>query len=201
MKKSVFVLMALALNLGAFAMGRFSPLGVSIVTSKSSGSDAQLPEKYDYVYGVRLSLLSGAHRRMVGLATAVCANYDDVADGTVGGLQIAGLFNTAGDGELGVGQISGFFNGVSRNCNGVQICSVYNKAAGYFSGCQVALFNGAKSDCAGAQIGLFNRGGSVMGLQIGLLNFAESLQGMQLGVLNFVDSSMMSMFPVVRIGW
>lgn len=202
MKKLVLVLMALSMSQSVFATGRFSPLAVSIGTSKSSSGDVQLPGKDDYVYGWRLSLFSGAHSRMVGIATAVFANNDAlVDDGIVGGLQIAGFFNTADDSEIGVGQLSGFYNGVSKGCNGVQLCAVCNLAEGYFSGLQLAMYNEAKSDCAGFQIGLLNNGGTVMGMQIGLLNFAQSLQGLQLGLLNFVEQSMMSMFPIVRVGW
>ena len=203
MKKHVFLFVVFFLNFMAFAVGRFSPLGLSWVSSvgKTMRQDQQFPDREDYVYGFRLAFLSGAHSRMVGLATAVFANEDATANGYVGGFQTASLFNTAGDCELGVWQISGFYNMISMNCNGFQVCSSYNDVDGYLNGLQVAIYNEVKSDCTGAQIGLFNRGGNALGLQIGVLNFAKSLQGLQVGVLNFVDESKMAMFPAIRIGW
>ena len=201
MKKSMVLASLLFVNLMSFAAGRFSPLGISLEESMEPVRDSQFPGRSDYVYGWRLTFVSSAHARMVGLATAVFANNDVSAHGYVGGLQVASLFNTAGEGELGVWQISGFYNMVSGNCNGIQVCSAFNEVNGYLSGMQIAMGNRAKADCAGGQIGLLNKGGDVMGMQIGLLNFAKSLQGVQIGVLNFVDESMMSLFPVIRIGW
>ena len=201
MKKSVVLVGLSLVNMIAGAAGRFSPLGISIEESAVAKQDSQYPNRYDYVYGWRLAFVSGAHSRMVGLATAVFSNNDASAGGCVGGLQSAALFNTAGDCELGVWQISGFYNMVSGNCNGFQICTFYNDVGGYFGGLQTALYNEVKLDTAGMQIGLLDKGGTVMGVQIGLLNFAKSLQGVQLGLLNFVDDSMMTVFPVVRIGW
>lgn len=201
MKKSVVLVCLSLVNMMAFAAGRFSPLGISIEESTVAKQDSQYPDRHDYVYGWRLAFVSGAHSRMVGLATAVFANNDASAGGYVGGLQTAALFNTAGDCELGVWQISGFYNKVSGNCNGIQVCTFCNNVGGYLSGLQTALYNEVKLDTAGMQIGLLNRGGTVIGMQIGLWNFAKSLQGVQLGLLNFVDDSMMKVFPVVRIGW
>ena len=201
MKKSVVLVGLSLVNMMAFAAGRFSPLGISIEESTVARQDSQYPDRHDYVYGWRLAFVSGAHSRMVGLATAVFANNDAAAGGDVGGLQAAALFNTAGDCELGVWQISGFCNKVSGNCNGLQACAFYNDVEGYLVGLQTALYNEVKSDMAGMQIGLLNRGGTVMGMQIGLLNFARSLQGVQLGLWNLVDDSAMTMFPIVRIGW
>ena len=201
MKKSVVLVGLSLVNMMAFAAGRFSPLGISIEESAVTKQDTQYPDRHDYVYGWRFAFISGAHSRMVGLATAVFANNDLSAGGYVGGLQTAALFNTAGDCELGVWQISGFYNKASRNCNGFQACAFYNDVGGYFCGLQTALCNRAKLDTAGMQIGLVNGGGTVMGMQIGLFNIAKTLQGVQLGLLNFVDNSVMTVFPVVRIGW
>lgn len=201
MKKSVVLVGLSLVNMMAVAAGRFSPLGISIEESTVAKQDSQYPDRHDYVYGWRLAFVSGAHSRMVGLATAVFANNDASEGGYVGGLQTAALFNTAGECELGVWQISGFYNKVSGNCNGLQVCTFYNDVGGYFGGLQTALYNEVKQDAAGMQIGLLNRGGTAIGMQIGLLNFAKSLQGVQLGLLNFVDDSMMTVFPVVRIGW
>lgn len=201
MKKSVVLVCLSLVNMMAFAAGRFSPLGISMEASTAAKQDSQYPDRHDYVYGWRLAFISGAHSRMIGLATAVFANNDASAGGYVGGLQAASLFNTAGDCELGIWQLSGFYNKVSGNCNGLQVCTVYNDVGGYFGGLQTALYNKVKLDTAGMQIGLLNRGGTVIGMQIGVLNFAKSLQGVQLGLLNFVDDSMMTVFPVVRIGW
>lgn len=199
MGKNILTLLAIIMNMATFAAGRISPLGISWETD--SQQDTQFPGKHDSVYGWRLAFFTGAHRRMIGFATAVFANDDALANGYVGGLQTAPLFNTAGDCELGVWQISGFYNKVSGNCNGIQISTFYNDVGGYFVGLQTALYNEAKLDTAGMQIGLVNKGGTVMGMQVGLLNFAKSLKGVQLGLLNLVDSSMMIVFPVARIGW
>ena len=201
MKKSIVFVWLSFIGMIAGAAGRFSPLGISIAESTAAKYDSQYPDRHDYVYGWRLAFISGAHSRMVGLATAVFANKDASAGDCVGGLQVAALLNTAGDCELGVWQISGFYNKVSGNCNGLQVCTFYNNVGGYFGGLQTALYNEVKQDAAGMQIGLLNRGGTAIGMQIGLLNFAKSLQGVQLGLLNFVDDSMMTVFPVVRIGW
>ena len=201
MKKSVVLVGLSLVNMIAVAAGRFSPLGISIEESTSLNKESQYPNRHAYVYGWRFALGSAAHSRMVGLATAVFANNDASAGGYVGGLQTAALFNTAGDCEFGVWQISGFCNKVSRDCNGLQVCTFYNEVSGYFVGLQTALYNKVKQDTAGMQIGLLNSGGAVMGMQIGLVNLAKSLQGVQLGLLNFEENSMMMVFPVVRLGW
>lgn len=201
MKRAIVLVGLLSLNMMAFAVDRFSPLGIAMAVSTVDERDSQFPARNDYVYGWRFAFISGAHSRMVGLATGVFANEDALAGGYVGGLQTASLFNTAGDCELGVWQISGFYNKVAGDCNGFQVCAFRNVVDGYFVGLQTALYNEAKSNTAGMQIGLWSRGGNVMGVQIGLLNFAKSLQGAQLGLLNFVDDSKMSVFPVARVGW
>jgi len=201
MKKCVVLAGLSLVCVMAFASGRFSSLGISIKESTVAMRDFQYPDRNDCVYGWRLTLISGAHSRMVGLATAALANNDSSAGGCVGGVQTAALFNTAGDCELGAWQISGFYNKVSENCNGLQVCVFCNDVRGYFGGLQTALYNEVRQDTAGAQIGLINTGGTVIGMQMGMLNFAKSLQGVQLGLLNFVDDSMMTVFPVVRIGW
>ena len=202
MKKSMLLFACLSVSLVTLADGRFSPFGISISTSSAAGQDSQFPGRQDYVYGWRFAVFSAAHKRMVGLATAVFANDDNsVYGGDVGGLQVASIFNTASNAELGLWQLAGFHNKVGSGCNGLHLCVFYNLAYGYFNGLQLALRNEAKSDYAGAQVGLFNEGNTVMGTQIGLINTARSLKGMQIGLMNFVEESVMTAFPVIRIGW
>jgi len=201
MKKALCVVAAILTSTALFAEGRFSPVGISIEHVKG-GQTAQYPSADDSVYGWRLTFVSSAHHGMVGLATAVFANTDAAVSGSVGGLQVASLFNTAGSGELGVWQLSGFCNMVTDSANGFQACAFYNEVTrGYFVGMQTALANKASVEFYGVQTGLYNDGDSVTGMQIGLVNRTHSLGGAQLGLLNFVKESAMDMFPIIRIGW
>lgn len=201
MKRMVFLLVLSFLAGMSFATDRISVFGISIDASQDREHDSQFPDRDDYVYGWRGALFSGAHRRMVGLSTAVFANNDDSAQGVVGGLQTAILFNTAASCEMGAWQISGFCNWVSDGGNGLQLSVTCNRVGVYFNGLQIGLYNEVKHDFAGVQVGLVNQGGDVWGVQIGLDNFAKSLHGIQIGVLNLVKDSQMTVFPVIRLGW
>ena len=201
MKKLVVAFALISLNLMTWGYEQVSPLGFSIMESQNSENDSQFPKRDGYVYGWRSSLFSAAHHRMVGLATAVFANNDAAAQGYVGGVQTAILFNTAEDAELGLSQFSVFCNKVTTNSNGVQISAFYNEVGGYFNGVQIGMFNEVKSECFGAQIGLLNNALSAKGVQLGLCNSTESLQGIQIGLFNLVKSSQLVFSPVVRVGW
>ena len=202
MKKVLLFVVAALSAASLSAYGRFSPVGISINYSNGSSADAQYPSSGDSVYGWRFTLLGGAHRNMVGLASAVFVNDDGAVGGYVGGLQACALFNTAGTGELGVWQLAGVYNKVLDSANGFQACAFYNEVSrGYFNGLQIALWNVAHTTLCGMQVGLYNDCDSTWGMQIGLVNRAKSLAGVQLGALNFVQSSNMAMFPIFRIGW
>ena len=201
MKKSLVMAMVVLSAAGAFAEGKFSPLGVSISQSAYASQDNQFPGRSDSVYGWRLALFSGAHRGMYGLATAVFVNADADANGDAGGLQIASLFNTAYGAEIGLWQLAAFHNSLSNSGNGFQLCAFHNSSGGYFNGVQISIYNQSTQDMAGMQVGVVNRARSMYGVQIGVLNNAYSLVGAQLGLINIVQDSQMVMFPIVRIGW
>lgn len=182
MKKIVIMAVIIFVFQIGFSNGRFSPIGLSF----SSEDGAQYPARRNNVYGLRFGLVGG-NNSMIGTSIMVFANVDDVAYGSVGGLQIASFFNIAQSGELGVWQISGFHNSLEEEGNGLQVCGFYNLTKGYFNGVQIALYNEVNREMAGIQIGLVNK--------------VESLIGIQIGLLNFVSSSMMDSFPIIRIGW
>lgn len=201
MKKTVFVAISVLASATLLAEGRFSPFGLSFTHGERRG-EAQFPSSDDGVYGWRLAIVNGAHRDMVGLATAVLANDDAYANGYVGGLQVASIFNTAGKGELGIWQVAGVYNSVDDTANGFQVCAFYNELKqGYFNGLQIALCNKASVDFCGMQIGLYNDCDVASGMQIGVYNQAKTLAGIQIGLLNCVTDSQLIVFPVLRIGW
>ena len=196
MKKSLVAAIVALSAAGAFAEGKFSPLGLSL--NYANGS--QFPDRSDSVYGWRLAFV-GAHKGMYGLATAVFVNDDVSATGDAGGLQIASLYNTAYGAELGLWQLAAFHNRLSYNGNGFQLCAFHNSSGGYFNGVQISIYNESTMDMAGMQVGLMNKARNLYGVQIGAINNADHLVGAQLGLINVVQDSQMVMFPIVRIGW
>lgn len=177
MKKIIVLIFASFLSIKVFAEDGFSVFGLSFVTPTP-----QFPSYDEAVYGLRFSLISGGHSRMIGIAPSSIFNSDD----TVGGIQIASFINDANNAELGVWQIAGFVNRVEGDCNGVQIAGVFNGVSGYMIGIQISTFNSVGGDCNGVQIGFanINEKHTVRGMQIGVHNVAKTLKGVQIGVFN-----------------
>ena len=177
MKKIIVLIFASFLSIKVFAEDGFSVFGLSFVTPTP-----QFPSYDEAVYGLRFSLISGGHSRMIGIAPSSIFNSDD----TVGGIQIASFINDANNAELGVWQIAGFANRVEGDCNGVQIAGVFNGVSGYMIGIQIcAMINEVSGDCNGVQIGLGNINENTgRGMQIGGFNVAKTLKGVQIGCIN-----------------
>ena len=171
----------------AWADEKISVLGISLEGTDSRYTDQQYPASVDYVYGWRLAFLTGAHKRMIGLSTAIIGNDDKAVRGYVGGLQFAVGFNQVDSGEFGLWQIAVFHNGVRNGFNGLQCSVFHNLAEGYFNGLQIAVGNEAESDFLGAQLGLINKATYLYGAQLGLYNESRHMHGFQLGVINYAE--------------
>lgn len=204
MKKIIVLIFASFLSIKVFAEDGFSVFGLSFVTPTP-----QFPSYDEAVYGLRFSLISGGHSRMIGIAPSSIFNSDD----TVGGIQIASFINDANNAELGVWQIAGFANRVEGDCNGVQIAGVGNGVSGYMIGIQIsAMFNGVGGDCNGVQIGFLNLAKTLKGVQIGVINEAKTLKGVQIGFFNVaktlkgvqigvINGTESMALPILNIAW
>jgi hypothetical protein len=78
----------------------------------------------------------------------------------------------------------------------------YNMAASQVNGIQLAAVNLCEhTDIWGLQAGLYNRAQNVYGFQIGVVNVAETLHGIQIGLLNFHRKGMISVSPILNVGF
>jgi hypothetical protein len=138
-----------------------------------------ITDRVDGTRGVQATLLH-AHTTgdLDGAQLTVGLNF---VDGTMRGVQLAGLTNFAGD-AAGV-QLAWGWNFAHR-IRGVQLAIAWNYAD-TSRGFQLGILNHAE-DNGGAQLGFCNRAGETSGLQIGLINMSGGGDGETLGVLNFV---------------
>jgi hypothetical protein len=113
--------------------------------------------------------------------------YNKIPNGTMDGVQAAGIFNIAGNTRTGV-QAAGIFNITGSASEGVQAAGIYNTARGDLSGVQAAgIYNIAWDDLSGVQAaGIFNlTGGGLWGSQYGLVNISRgNVYGVQAGLYN-----------------
>ena len=128
--------------------------------------------------GIRLTAFYGDCARLNGL---------DVAAGACrvrerfNGLQAAGVFTRA------------------VNAAGAQIACA-NFVENEFYGAQFGLWNHAQHGY-GAQFGVVNTAAYFAGVQVGVFNWADDLDGLQLGLVNVVPSQMLSVLPILNVGW
>ncbi len=122
-------------------------------------------------------------------------------------LAVSGLFNkTGGDTTILGLQLAGAANINTNKVNayGVQMAlgMNYQSADSNIVGLQLAAGNHAPfTDIYGAQVGLYNRAKEVYGFQLGIVNIAENLHGIQLGLINFNNKGLISVCPILNIGF
>jgi hypothetical protein len=124
-------------------------------------------------------------------------------NGEVKGFQIGNINYTGGTVKgLQIGNI----NYIQGSINGPQIGNV-NYVGDTFDGFQLGTVNyanyvGSKVN-TGAQIGVVNVGGDMVGTQIGVVNIARKIRGTQIGVINYSDEmegAPFGIFSFVRKG-
>lgn len=131
---------------------------------------------------------------------AQAAGIANMVRGDVTGLQASGLFNMAGGNARGL-QASGLFNKTggdskvqaaggfnrSRGSSRVQAAGVFNLSRGNTKLQVGGLFNSAHDVKIGQFSVLFNRArGDMKGLQIGLINISDTVSGVPIALINIV---------------
>ena len=116
------------------------------------------------VRGLRLNVVAGRHRNVVGLDFGTLVN---VCDEACTGLAFAGICNVVGD-SAWAAQFAAACNYSHHDARGIQL----------------SLVNWCDEDMGGVQLGCANLAGDFGGLQLGVMNSAESGGGMQMGVVN-----------------
>lgn len=198
----------------------WSPMALSLVSA------CEFPGSEKDVYGIRLNMLSGRHRDVAGIDVGGLYNAvsNDMFGVQIGGLcnsvtydvkgvqfsglvnigglnslwgiQVTGLFNTAGD--VSGTQMSGFGNTCLRTA-GFQVSGSDN-IAGVVRGCQIAGGNNIALDMEGVQVAvdinsayklcglqssaIFNSCNILGGMQLSAINLSDDCNGFQLGVFN-----------------
>lgn len=196
--KIVATLFAFALSSPALAASAITPLSVAIVPP------VQFPSADFMVAGLRLSLIYGHHRDVFGLDLGLVGN---ITDQSFGGVALSGGFNNLrGDANILGLQFAGLAN---LNYGKTAVYGLqaslginYQTAASHVVGIQFAMANLAQfTDVYGAQAGIYNRANEVYGFQIGLVNVAENLHGVQIGLINFNNKGLISVCPILNIGF
>lgn len=182
----------------ARAASAITPLSISIMPP------VQFPSDEFAIVGLRASVLYGHHRNVYGVDVGLLGN---ITDQDFTGLGVSGIFNKTSGTTTVLGlQFAGLtnINTGKTSVIGIQAAlgSNYNTAASSLVGLQVAAANLSPfMDIYGLQLGIYNRAREVYGFQIGLVNYAESLHGIQIGILNFNNKGLISVSPVLNIGF
>lgn len=143
---------------------------------------------------------SGLYRNDLSLNTLVGYNgavsgfefgcLGNIVRKEVHGVQLAGVFNTAGEYVRGA-QVACITNVSCQEVIGGQVAGIVNVAGGAISGTQIAgVVNVGTEQMDGVQIsGVVNQhNGTIYGGQIGLVNNARKVSGFQLGIINISDT-------------
>ncbi|KYG65877.1 hypothetical protein AZI86_02045 [Bdellovibrio bacteriovorus] len=195
--KIIFVVFAVFFSNHVMAATTITPLAVGIVPP------VQFPSDDFTITGFRLSLLYGHHRNVYGLDVGALGN---ITDQTFTGLAVSGLFNKTGGQTTILGlQFAGVAN-INTNkvsAYGLQVALMnYQSADSDIVGLQLAAGNHAPfTDVFGVQAGLYNRAKEVYGLQLGVVNIAENLHGIQIGLINFNNKGLISVCPILNVGF
>ena len=185
----------------------FSQLGIAATTITPIAvgivPPVQFPSDDFTITGLRLSLLYGHHRNVYGLDVGALGNITDQA---FTGLAVSGLFNKTGGQTTILGlQLAGVANINTNKVNayGLQVALVnYQSADSDIVGLQLGAGNHAPfTDVFGVQAGLYNRAKEVYGLQLGVVNIAENLHGIQIGLINFNNKGLISVCPILNVGF
>ncbi len=180
------------------AQAAVTPVVVSLVPP------VQFPAEDFAVTGARLSLLWGHQRNIYGLDLGVIGN---VTDQDFAGIAVSGLANITHGTTTVLGlQLAGLtnYNTNKTNVIGLQAAlgANINTAEASVYGLQLAAVNFCEhTDINGFQVGLYNKAQTVRGLQIGIVNMANSLHGIQIGLVNFNHTGLISVSPVINIGF
>lgn len=133
------------------------------------------PER-DAIHGVRLNLLYGRNREVVGLDVGL---VNHTASGPFKGVQF-GI----------VGYNEGDFQGWQDN--------LVNVVGQRFEGFQSGFVNVAES-AVGFQWGVVNTAESMRGLQLSIVNYARRMHGIQVGLVNVIkEGGAFPVFPIVN---
>ena len=156
------------------------------------------------------------HGDLTGIQVAGVLNYvgrDVITGGQIGVINyVAGAIK---GGQIGnINYVNGAFKGgqignlnyVRNSFRGLQIGNV-NYIGNSMQGVQIGNVNyvnyiGANIN-RGAQIGVINVGGEIVGAQIGVINIARKVRGTQIGVVNYADEmsgAPLGIFSFVRKG-
>lgn len=180
------------------AKAAVSPLSFNILPP------VQFPPADFSVTGLRISALYGRHRDMYGLDLGLVGN---VTEQSFVGLGVSGIFNYTKGQTHAIGlQLAGLAN---VNTNKTRVYGIqaalgtnYNTAESSVAGLQIALANISRhTNIYGAQVGLYNRANKVYGLQVGLVNETQNLHGIQIGLINFHHQGVVSVCPILNIGF
>jgi hypothetical protein len=196
--KIFIIIVAAFFSNHAWAASAISPVSVGIMPP------VQFPTDDFAVTGFRLSLLYGHHRNVYGLDVGLLGN---ITDQSFTGLGVSGLFNnTRGTTNIIGLQFAGLtnINTGKTTVYGIQAALGlnYQTADSDVIGFQFAAANHVPfTDIFGFQAGLYNRAKEVYGVQIGIVNIAESLHGIQIGLINFNNKGLVSVCPIINIGF
>lgn len=204
-------------------------------------SPLHLPAHDREVSGLRFNLLYGRSKTVRGVDLGLCGSVFtgdmkglelsmfNLVDGSVSGVQFAGLANNVARGLSGV-QFATILNATGADSAGLQLALVNHDNAftgaqiglvnwsiadveGFglgianvyrndFTGCSMGLVNYANGRLSGAQIGLINQiRMSSTGLQLGLFNAAQNHVGAQIGLMNLNIHGALTFFPFVNVNF
>jgi hypothetical protein len=126
-----------------------------------------------------LFIASGRNLQGVGAAYIGLTNT-----GSVRGMQVSGIFNTAGNVQ-GM-QASGIFNIAAGNVQGIQSAGFFNTAGGAVLGLQAGLVN-----MAGESAVFEGEGKSPVTVQAGLVNISRNENTVPFGIVNIVKNGIL----------
>jgi len=198
MKQFRILVVGVCLFMAGLSQAAMTPLSLGIIPP------VQFPPEDFTVAGARISVLWSKHRSVYGIDLGVVGN---ITTQNFTGLALAGGFNLTNGVTHIIGlQAAGVTNINSNKLSvvGVQIAGIsnYNKGEASIGGLQLSLFNyGPVTKIYGIQAGVYNRAQTVYGLQLGLINMTDSLHGIQIGLLNFHNKGLISVAPIINIGF
>jgi len=150
----------------------------------------------DTVTGLRIPILFGTTKKVVGVDFNMFAGDVDEFTGLQGGIFLgAGIVNKVNKKFRGLGL--GLANIHGGDSKGVLI-GPYNMT-NEFTGLKVGIINYSKTSSS-YEFGVINNSKKVF-LQLGLLNFAEEVDGIQIGLINFAKNGILPVMPFVNFNW
>jgi hypothetical protein len=133
------------------------------------------------VAGLRLSVISGANRDVVGL-------------------DLSGIVALTRGNQ--VGQQVSLYNGVDGDVTGWQVGVLANDVDGRVRGLQTAVAYNQAGDGIGVQLAVgLNRTKHTRGLQVSLVNWTDQLDGAQIGLINVNRGGPIPFLPFFNVGF